>query len=108
MVGVGPIRAMSHQRNSSNSNSTRSSLARVSIIDYHGHILLDTFVIQRETVTDYRTAVSGVRPADVHGPNALPFEHVRAKVLEILHGRILVGHAVHHDLEVRTRLGVCA
>ena len=41
------------------------SLARVSIVNYHGAIVLDTFVAQREKVGDWRTWVSGVRPEDV-------------------------------------------
>lgn len=76
----------------------RSSLARVSIVNYHGHVLLDTFVRQKERVTDYRTWVSGVRAQDL--TNAPTFETVAAQVADILKDRILIGHAVHHDLEV--------
>lgn len=52
MVGLGP-------------KGSESSLARVSIVNYHGHIIMDRFVRQREAVTDYRTWVSGVRPQDL-------------------------------------------
>jgi RNA exonuclease 4 len=45
----------------------RHSLARVSIVNYHGAIVLDTFVAQRERIGDWRTWVSGVRPEDVQG-----------------------------------------
>ena len=45
-----------------------SSLARVSVVNYYGAVQLDTFVRQRERVTDWRTAVSGVRDSDMlHG-----------------------------------------
>lgn len=45
-----------------------SSLARVSIVNFHGVVLLDEFVSQKERVVDYRTQWSGIRPADmVHG-----------------------------------------
>ena len=40
---------------------SESALARVSIVNYHGHILLDSFVAPRERVSDCRTWVSGVR-----------------------------------------------
>lgn len=55
MVGVGP-------------NGSESSLARASLVNYHGAIVFDSFVRQRERVTDYRTFVSGVRESDmIHG-----------------------------------------
>ena len=42
-----------------------SLLARVSIVNSHGHVLYDTFVKPKERVTDYRTFVSGVRASDL-------------------------------------------
>ncbi|CAE6447545.1 unnamed protein product [Rhizoctonia solani] len=63
MVGVGE-------------NGLESSLARASIVDFQGRVVLDEFVLQRERVTDYRTQVSGIRPKDM----------------------INVGHALHNDL----------
>lgn len=42
-----------------------SSLARVSLVNYHGAVQLDVFVRQRERVVDYRTQFSGVRPSDM-------------------------------------------
>lgn len=52
MVGVGP-------------EGSESTLARVSIVNYHGAVMLDLFVRPREKVTDYRTWVSGVREEDL-------------------------------------------
>lgn len=54
MVGVGP-------------EGVESSLARVSIVNFHGSVVLDTFVKQKEKVVDYRTWVSGVTVADLIG-----------------------------------------
>ncbi|KAL1658725.1 ribonuclease H-like domain-containing protein [Schizophyllum commune] len=84
MVGVGP-------------DGTESSLARVSLVNFHGAVLLDVFVRQRERVTDYRTHVSGVREKDMIG--ARPFEEVQKEVADLLRDKILVGHAVHNDLQ---------
>lgn len=42
-----------------------SSLARVSIVNYHGAIQLDVFVKQKERVVDYRTQFSGIREKDL-------------------------------------------
>ncbi|EPS93894.1 hypothetical protein FOMPIDRAFT_1170159 [Fomitopsis schrenkii] len=74
-----------------------SSLARVSVVNYYGHVLLDVFVRQRERVVDYRTQWSGIRPKDM--VNASPFAEVQEKVADLLKDRILVGHAVHNDLK---------
>jgi RNA exonuclease 4 len=46
-------------------NGSESSLARVSLVNYHGAVILDEFVKQRERVTDYRTFVSGIRAEDL-------------------------------------------
>lgn len=73
-------------------------LARVSIVNSLGECLYDTFVKPTAPVTDYRTPVSGVRPCDLK--NAEKFLVAQKRVMELLNGRILVGHAVHNDLIV--------
>ena len=56
----------------------------------------------KERVTDYRTWVSGVTEHDLRsGGPALPFEDVQQQVADLLKDRILVGHAVQNDLQVR-------
>ncbi|XP_069604121.1 RNA exonuclease 4 [Ranitomeya imitator] len=85
MVGVGP-------------DGEESILARVSIVNQFGKCIYDKFVKPTEHVTDYRTAVSGIRPKDVK--NGEDFKVVQKEVSEILKGRILVGHAVHNDLKI--------
>lgn len=60
MVGVGP-------------EGVESTLARVSIVNYHGCVILDRFVRPREKVTDYRTWVSGVREEDLRNGALLSF-----------------------------------
>jgi len=47
MVGVGP-------------EGKESVLARVSIVNFYGNVILDKFVLPREKVVDYRTHVSGI------------------------------------------------
>ncbi|KAI5804963.1 ribonuclease H-like domain-containing protein [Geopyxis carbonaria] len=86
MVGVG-----------GEGDSERSALARVSIVNFHGHCVLDVFVKPKERVKDWRTWVSGVRPSDME--HALTFEEAQKKVAELMQDRILVGHAIKNDLE---------
>ncbi|PWW76521.1 hypothetical protein C7212DRAFT_363642 [Tuber magnatum] len=76
----------------------RSALARVSIVNYHGHVILDTFVRPKEKVTNWRSWISGVTPA--HMIRAREFEDVQKEVSAILIDRVLVGHSVQHDLDV--------
>ncbi|KAI9456484.1 ribonuclease H-like domain-containing protein [Boletus coccyginus] len=75
-----------------------SSLARVSIVNYTGAIILDVFVRQRERVVDYRTQWSGVRNTDLAG-SAKPFKEVQQTVADLIKDRILVGHALYNDLK---------
>jgi RNA exonuclease 4 len=77
---------------------SESTVARVSIVNYHGHVLLDTFVQPKESVTDFRTWISGVREEDLRG--APDFEEVQSNVNTIVDGRVLVGHAISNDLNV--------
>ena len=46
-------------------DGSESSLARVSIVNFYGAVLIDEFVRQREHVVDYRTQFSGVRERDL-------------------------------------------
>ncbi|XP_062064385.1 RNA exonuclease 4 [Lepus europaeus] len=85
MVGVGP-------------EGKESIVARVSIVNQYGKCVYDKFVKPTEPVTDYRTAVSGVRPENLK--QGAELEAVQKEVAGILQGRILVGHALHNDLKV--------
>lgn len=84
MVGVGP-------------KGEESIVARVSLVNQHGWCVYDKHVKPTQPVTDYRTAVSGVRPADL--AQGEEFEVVQREVADLLKGRILVGHALHNDLK---------
>lgn len=76
----------------------KSILARVSIVNLFGHVILDSYVAPQGKVTDYRTRWSGIRPEDI--ANAPSFKSVQQKVAKIVNGRIIVGHAVHNDFSV--------
>ncbi|KAJ6443130.1 RNA exonuclease 4 [Purpureocillium lavendulum] len=84
MVGVGP-------------GGHESSLARVSLVDFHGRQIYDSYVKQKERVTDWRTAVSGISQKEMRF--ARDFDEVQREVFDIIKDRILVGHDIRHDLE---------
>jgi len=78
----------------------QDSLARVSIVNFYGAVMLDTFVRQSEPVTDYRTQFSGVRRQDVESTSARTFSDVQNEVISLVNGRMLIGHTLDHDLAV--------
>lgn len=83
-VGVGP-------------EGKEHALARISITNYYGHIILDEFVRPKEKVVDWRTHISGIKPE--HMKQAISFKDAQKKCAEIIKGRILIGHALKHDLD---------
>ncbi|XP_032722146.1 RNA exonuclease 4 isoform X2 [Lontra canadensis] len=85
MVGVGP-------------KGEESIAARVSVVNQYGKCVYDKYVKPTQPVTDYRTAVSGIRPESLKQGESL--EVIQQEVADLLKGRILVGHALHHDLKV--------
>lgn len=87
MVGVGP-------------DGSRSALARVSLVDYKGQVLLDTFVKVYEKVTDYRTDVSGIKPEDLESPEAMCPSKLFPLVYQLLQNKILIGHGLENDLKL--------
>ncbi|XP_059808930.1 interferon-stimulated gene 20 kDa protein-like isoform X2 [Hypanus sabinus] len=76
-------------------NGRDSGLARCSIVDYDGKVIYDKFIKPDGTITDYRTPVSGIRPSDMD--TAVPYQIAREEILEILKGKIIVGHDPRSD-----------
>jgi len=74
----------------------RSVLARVSIVNFHGTQVYDSFVRPKEFVTDWRTHVSGVSTKNM--ATAREFDEVQTEVAKIIKDRIIVGHAIKNDL----------
>jgi len=87
MVGCGP-------------GGYRSALARVSIVNWDGDVVLDKFVRVDEEVTDYRTFVSGITASDLASSDAISFDECRALVLQSIEDKIVVGHGLRSDFEV--------
>ncbi|KDN49423.1 hypothetical protein RSAG8_02125, partial [Rhizoctonia solani AG-8 WAC10335] len=75
-------------------------LARVTIVDYWGNVMLESFVRPTEPVVDYRTAQHRITEKELSGPQALPFDVVQAKVTNLISGYIVVGHSLWNDLSV--------
>ena len=74
-------------------------LARVSIVNYNGVVLLDKFVIpEGKRITDYRTWVSGVTADKLKVENgAIFFKEAKRIAHALLKDKIIVGHSISHD-----------
>jgi RNA exonuclease 4 len=85
MVGIG-------------ADGKQSVLARVSLVNWNGQVLLDTYVQVPTRVTDFRTWVSGVRPQHIRASTgAMDVKQCRETVAALLNGKIVVGHALRND-----------
>ena len=89
MVGVG-------------ASGRRHALARCSIVNASGAVLLDLYVRPVEEVTDYRTGVSGITPQLLSSANAacVDLQRCQREVSALLERRLLVGHGLKSDLSV--------
>jgi len=79
---------------------------RICLVNNDGGVLIDQYVQPQEKVTDYRTFVSGIEPKHLKD-GAVSLSEAQKMVAQILTGRILVGHSVHHDLQVSCLPHLC-
>ncbi|KAF4664537.1 hypothetical protein FOL47_005083 [Perkinsus chesapeaki] len=87
MVGAGP-------------DGKENILARASIVNYFGKVLLDALVKPTKKVTDYRAQVTGLDEATLNRLGQ-PANEVKKQAAEILlNQKVVVGHAIHHDIEI--------
>ena len=80
-------------------------LGRVSVVNYAGETIFDTFVCYPEpiTVTNTEEKFSGIGWNDIDPKNgALLFPEVQALLVELLRDRIVIGHDVQKDLKAIT------
>lgn len=80
------------------SEGLQHALARVSLVNYNGQVLLDKYVRPRERIVDYRTAISGVKPE--HMKAATEFQVAQLEVANLLANRTVVGHGLVNDFKV--------
>lgn len=87
MVGVG-------------TGGTRSALARVSIVDSEGVVLMDRFVKPDEPITDYRTHITGITAERLTRKDVMKPEAAKEQAAALMEGKLVVGHALQNDFQV--------
>lgn len=78
-------------------------LGRVSVVNYEGEIIFDTFVCYPEpiNITNTDEPFSGIGWNDIDLQNgAQTFSEVQAYLVELLRDRIVIGHDIQKDLKV--------
>ncbi|KAH6613220.1 ribonuclease H-like domain-containing protein [Boeremia exigua] len=76
-------------------------LGRVSIVNYEGQTVFDTFVCYPEPIkiTNTHQEYSGINWNDIDPKNgAQPFSEVQTRLVELLHDRTVIGHDIQKDL----------
>ena len=102
-------------------------LAQVSLTNYHGTVLFDSYCLPSSVVMDYRTPITGVDVRDLTSGNvflflpfhmltyviiasAQPLHSLQPQLTQLIQGKILVGYCLWVDLSVsclRQMLFVC-
>lgn len=83
MVGAGPFK--------------QSVLARVVVINETKEVLLDELVRPAQRVTDLRSSITGLRWSNLKEGSRTT--DVRKKVMDLINGKVVVGHDLRHDLK---------
>ncbi|ORY41256.1 hypothetical protein BCR33DRAFT_661317 [Rhizoclosmatium globosum] len=78
----------------------QSQLARVSIVDGYGDLLLDSFVLPEDPIVDYRTQWSGITKEKLVGGLSPSFDEISKKLKEIVtESSVVVGQSIDNDLK---------
>jgi len=75
----------------------RHEVARISIVNYHNHVLFDEFIKPKGKITNYLTWVSGITYKKICNKETIDYH--KAKLLKILQGRKIVGHTLRSDFQ---------
>jgi len=105
MMPVGPHCELLSEKVAIDCEMMRSNigqvLGRVSVVNYEGETIFDTFVCYPKPViiTNTQEEYSGIGWNDIDSKNgALSFSEVQAHLVELLRDRIVIGHDIQKDL----------
>lgn len=75
--------------NSANEKGQTTAIAKVSVVNWHGHCLHDEFIKPEKNDIDIRKFMAGWQPSLINDTSS--FDTVRLKIEECIKGRVLVG-----------------
>ncbi|KAF8529499.1 hypothetical protein JB92DRAFT_2696284 [Gautieria morchelliformis] len=81
-------------------------LARVTITDFQGQTLMDTYVLPTMPVVDYRTASTGIDANALSANSACNFSKAQRYVAELIRGRIVIGYCLWSYVSFYLVLGI--
>ncbi|XP_029654088.1 apoptosis-enhancing nuclease-like [Octopus sinensis] len=79
------------------SSSHVNTIARCTVLDFSGNVLLDQYIKPEEQITDYRTPYSGI--SEIHMKEAIPYKDARETIWNLIKGKVVVGHALDNDFQ---------
>lgn len=80
--------------------SCGKDLARISLVNFQGDVVYDTYVVPANPITDYLTKYSGITPELLDGVRTT-LADVQARFLELVSSEdILIGHSLNSDLNI--------
>jgi len=81
-----------------NENRNETAVGRVTVVNWDGEVVMDSFVRVPVPVRDYRTETTGITEAALQSEEAITFVQARARVETLMKGKILIGHGLEVDL----------
>lgn len=81
----------------------KSRVARCTVVNQYGYIVLDVYVDPASRVLDYRTPWSGITRRTIDqaraNGNLWKFKDLQTHLLDLFRNRVVVGHNVRNDLD---------
>jgi len=76
---------------------TNLELARCSIVNYYGNVLLDTYIKPVGRITNYVPWITGITYVTIK--HCKSYVYYEKQIKDLLDGRIIVGHSLHNDFK---------
>ena len=79
-------------------NSKFNGLARISIVNFYGDILFDSFIKPVGEITNFRSDITGIFENDLE--KGMDFIESRKIILKLIKNKIIIGHSLGNDFLV--------
>ena len=79
-------------------NSKFNGLARISIVNFYGDVLFDSFVKPIGEITNYRSEITGIYEADIQ--TGMEFTECRKIISKLIKNKVIIGHSIENDFLV--------